>query len=187
MIGEQKQRRKDGVFRRVNKMDNDSLKTCLHRARRGDASAFGEIYEQYAAGLYRFALWYVKNPYDAEDAVQSCALNAYRNIASVKKAESFHAWIYKILANACRDILRDRQKRNDAPLEDADSAVFDRYEDDSVTRLLSALNEDDRKIVTLSVLGEFNSREISKMLGMNDSTVRTKLSRALKKLREQYE
>ncbi len=164
-------------------MNNDRIKQCVHNAVRGDASAFGELYEEYAAGMYKFALWYLKNPHDAEDAVQSCALKAYRNIACVKKPESFRSWLFQILANACKDMIRNRA-REDLTVDEIDSPVFDSYEDGTVTRLLSNLSEEERRIVTLSVLGEFNSREISRMLGVNENTVRSKLSRSLKKLRE---
>ncbi len=168
-------------------MDKKDLMLLIHSARKGDVSAFGSLYEEYSSGLYKFAFWYLKNPDDAEDAVQNCVLNAFQKIGSVRKPEAFRSWFFQILANACRDILRDKQKRGNLSLEDADAPVFDNYEDGSFTRMLSALNDEDRRIVTLSVVGEFNSREISRLMGINENTVRSKLSRSLKKIREQYQ
>lgn len=187
--GEQKQR-KDSAGLAVPPgitMNADTTLTLIHSARRGDVSAFGSLYEQHATGMYKFALWYLKDPDDAEDAVQNCVLSAFRNIASVKKPESFRSWLFQILANACKDILRDKQKRGDLSIEEADAPVFDDYEDGSFTRMLSALNDEERRIVTLSVLGGFNSREISRLMKINENTVRSKLSRSLKKIRDRYE
>ncbi|MCR5040820.1 MAG: RNA polymerase sigma factor [Clostridia bacterium] len=168
----------------MTETDQENLKTLISRARKGSAEAFGELYGAYSDDMYKFALWYLKNSHDAEDAVQDCALYAYKNIAFVKKPDSFRSWLFRILANKCADITRERKKRADLDVGDIEQAFFDDYEDGSVTRLLGRLEEDDRRIVTLAVLGEFNSREISKITGLKDSTVRSKLSRSLKKLRE---
>ncbi len=159
------------------------MKTLVNLARKGDASAFGALYESYAQGMYQFALWYLKNTDDAQDAVQNCALQAYRGLNSLRDPLSFRPWIFKILANACRDLLREKKRHDASPLEDVEISVFDSYEDGSVTRLLACLDDEARRIVTLSVLGDFNSREISRMTGINENTVRSKLSRSLQKLR----
>ena len=168
-------------------MDKERLNICVKNAKKGDASAFGELYEAFAEELYRFALWYLRDPDDAQDAVQTCALNAYRNIAAVRTAESFRPWLFRILANACADLFRSKRKQVVIPLEEVQTPSWDDYQDGSVLRLLDRLDETDRQIVTLAVLGDWNSTEIAHLLGGKPATVRSRLSRSLKKLRDAYE
>lgn len=171
-------------------MDAKELKTTVLAAQKGDVGAFGALYEQYAGDLYRFALWYTHDRCDAEDAVQDAMVNAFRNIPHLRRAEAFHAWLFTILANACKAILKRRQiaavSLEDTP-QAANIGVYDSYDTGQTARLLEQLNETDRQIITLSVFGEFSSKEIGKLLGMKSATVRSRLSRALHTLREKTE
>ena len=63
-------------------MEPKELKKLVREAQRGSAEAFGTLYAVYAADLYRFALWYLRNEADAEDAVQDACLRAYNVVGS---------------------------------------------------------------------------------------------------------
>ncbi|MBQ6420368.1 MAG: RNA polymerase sigma factor [Clostridia bacterium] len=167
-------------------MDEKELKKTIAAAQKGSVEAFGALYERYRQDLYRFALWYVHDPNDAEDAVQDAMVNAFKNIRLLRKPDSFHSWLFTILANACRAILQKRQ-RDAVSLEDAPEALrlctYDSYDTGQTGRLLGSLKEEDRQIVVLSVFGDLNSKEIGELLGMKSVTVRSRLSRALQSLR----
>ena len=165
-------------------MDDRSLNALVDAARQGDVTAFGGLYEDTAAGLYQLALWYLGTPTDAQDAVQTGVLYAFEHIGSLRRTESFRPWLCRIVANACRDLLRQRKRRQGPPLDEVELPVFDRYEDGTVTRLLAELTDQERQIVTLSVLGDMDSPSIARLTGIPAATVRSKLSRSLKKLRE---
>ena len=77
----------------------------VRQARRGSASAFASLYQEYYLDLYRFALYTLKNRQDAEDVVGDTVADAWAQIGSLKKAESFKSWIFKILSNKCRQRL----------------------------------------------------------------------------------
>ena len=167
-------------------MNDKELKACVHRAQRGSAGDFGELYAFYAADLYRFALWYLKNEDDAADAVQDACLQAYRNIRALKNAAAFKSWFFKILSNVCKDALRRQNRLSVVPLDDArvslDVPVFD--PDGGAEALLEQLSDLDRQIVAMAVLGDFTGKEIGAALGLKPGTVRSRLSRALAYLRE---
>ena len=70
-------------------MNEKEFEELVKRAQKGDAHAFGAAYGVFAADAYRFALFYMKNTHDAEDAVQDACLKAWRRLPSLKKTESF--------------------------------------------------------------------------------------------------
>ena len=154
----------------------------------GDAEAFGELYAELAGPLYRFALSYLGQQADAEDAVQEACLSAFRNRANLRKGTSFQSWLFTITANRCRDILRGRSRVTPVDPDDgALASVSDAPFDADAGTLLDVLNETDRQIVTLSVLGDYTGEEIGEMLGMKPSTVRSRLAREKKKCRQEWE
>lgn len=172
-------------------MEQSELKTNVRAAKHGSAQAFGQLYEHYAPELYRFALWYLHNASDAEDAVQEAMLSAWRNIRALRKEEAFKAWLFQILANACKTLLQAKSGLRLVSLEEngtpARLAYTPAFENDAVGSLLGSLTPEDRAIVTMAVLGDFKSGEIASILGMKSTTVRSRLSRALHSLRQELE
>lgn len=159
-------------------------------AKSGDVNAFGEIYSLIWQELYRFAYYCVSNRHEAEDAVQEAAIDAWRNIDSLKNPESFKNWFFSILSAKCnkkiRQIMRQRQQ---VPLEEiyASAEIASTQQDLSLSielyEHILKLKADDRIIVLLSVVQGYKSHEISSILGLNANTVRSRLYRALQKLR----
>lgn len=170
-------------------MNDELIKKLIIEAKKGDAQAFGQLYSEYSRDLYRFALYYLKNEYDAEDAVQDAALAAFRNIRSLKKNEAFKSWFFKILSNECKKHIQKKNARREELTDDgsvlADSSDAQTESFGEIFGLLDLLPEKDREIVTLSVINGCNSKEISEITGMKAVTVRSRLSRALHKLREE--
>ena len=134
----------------------------IQRARRGDVKAFSGLYARIYKELYRFALYTMKHPQDAEDAVSEAVIAAYENIHKLKKEESFRSWIFTILANQCRRKLKNVQRTEELP---------------------EGLAAEERVIVACSVLEGYASAEIGRMLGMNPATVRSRKARAMDRLR----
>ena len=164
-------------------------KENLTRAAAGDAAAFGALYAELADDLYRFALWSLKNREDAEDAVQEACLAAWKGLKTLKKPEAFKSWFMKIVSNRCRDILRQRGAMRLVELETAEEIVpvYENFPETDENDLLKGLTPDDRNIVLLSVYGGMTSGEIGREVGLKAATVRSRLSRAFKKVRETLE
>lgn len=154
----------------------------VHRAKFGDAEAFSELYEGIYKDMYRFALYTLKNTYDAEDAVSDTVVDAWRTIRLLRNEESFKAWVFRILSNKCKQRLNSyRVKMMEIP-ENMVSESRDMSEDMDVRRAFAELNDEERLILSLNLFAGYTGKEIAKALGLNESTVRSKQSRALKKM-----
>ncbi|HOA33671.1 MAG TPA: RNA polymerase sigma factor [Clostridiales bacterium] len=166
------------------------VKSNVQKAMSGDADAFAQLYSLYAADLYRFALCYLKNEKDAQDAVQDAVLLAFSKIGSLRNEGAFKSWLFKILSNCCKTRL---MKNSAAPvfadISSAEHLGSDEYLPASLKsellEVLDTLKDEEREIVLLSALAGYKSHEIAKMLGCPSSTVRSRLARALKKMRDQ--
>ncbi|HZJ75437.1 MAG TPA: RNA polymerase sigma factor, partial [Clostridia bacterium] len=124
-----------------------------------------------------------------EDAVSEAVLTAFRKINSLKKDEAFKSWLFKILSNCCKNILRERGKSPDLlPLDDyffliEDETLSEAGEALEIMEAIKNLPPPDGQIVLLSVIGGFKSHELASVFELSPSTVRSKLKRALQKLR----
>ena len=90
--------------------ENSPEPELIRRAKRGDVKAFSRLYAEIYKDLYRFALCTTRHTQDAEDAVGEAVAAAYENIGKLQKEESFRNWMFTILNNQCRKILRNRNK-----------------------------------------------------------------------------
>lgn len=168
-------------------MDDKQMKSAVARASKGDAEAFGCLYETLSREAFRFALYYLHDEADAADAVQNAALSAYRNIKNLKKHDSFRSWFFKIVANESKRIIAERKKESAlfGEAEDiADCSECDFFLSAEIKQAMATLSAEDRMIVTLSVVDGFKSNEISEITGLKASSVRSRLSRALHSMRE---
>ena len=170
---------------------NTQIKELVTSAKNGDAEAFGELYELYYKDMYCYACYVTGSESLAQDAVSDAVLSAFRQIKSLRKAEAFKGWIFKILCASCKRYYTDEQKRKSLVyLDDEENghpepAGFESIElSTELKRALETLSAEEREIVLLSVLGNYKSHEIADMLDYPSSTVRSKLRRSLEKLRK---
>ncbi|MBR5565323.1 MAG: RNA polymerase sigma factor [Roseburia sp.] len=161
----------------------------VKKAKRGDAAAFAGLYQQIYADLYRFALYTLKNKNDAEDVVSETVVDAFASIGKLYQAEKFKGWIFRILYNKCKDKLREYTKKDiELPEDYREIPAEEKIEDGVVMRtLFFELSEEDRLIISMHLFAGYTSKEIAKLLGINENTVRSKESRALKKLARMIE
>lgn len=145
---------------------------------------FMELYEEVYRDLYRTAYCMMGNPADAEDAVSEAVLRAYANFADLRREEAFRAWIFKILVNECKTQLRKRAKKGTAELKEEPSYHPAMGDQVIAMELLTALSEEERQIVALTVFGGYKGEEIARILNRRHSTIRSKYRRALKKLEQ---
>lgn len=145
---------------------------------------FMELYETVYKDLYRLAYYYLGNPQDAEDAVAETVLKAYEKFTSLRREEAFRSWIFAILINQCKTLLRKKGSRQAVELKEEPS-YHPEMEDSVVTRdLLSVLKPEERQIVVLAVFGGYKGEEIARIMHRRHSTIRSKYRRALKKLEQ---
>ncbi len=167
-----------------------SEKELVLLAKQGDVKAFCTVYDIYKNKLYGYAFYKLGNPYDAEDAVQDCALIAFEEISSLKKAEAFSSWIFRILYCCCAAAIKRQIKQRETDDIDNYKNIQASYDDNIILRqdlkkALSKLSNDEKNIVLLSVVAGLKSKEIAKVTGLSAGNVRQKLSRSLAKMKRE--
>lgn len=158
--------------------------TLVIQAKQGDVHAFARLYEIIYQDLYRFALYTLKNCHDAEDIVSDTVTDAFRQIRSLQNPEAFRSWMFRILTNKCRMKLKSYLSQTSQLPEDLSWEMQDLEEMADVRSAFFALEHQERLILSLSLFAGYTSKEIGELLEMKDATVRSRQSRALKKLQD---
>lgn len=161
----------------------NDFKTDAELARKGDTAAFSRLYSMVYKEMYHTALYNLRSPHDAADAVSDTVADAFETIGRLKNAEAFRAWIMKILFAK----IKKRQKEYMNSSAELDEALiynedFD-FDSSELKDALDSLDEESRTILSLSVLGGYKSMEIAEISGLKASAVRSKLSRIKAQLR----
>ena len=146
---------------------------------------FSEMYETVYRDLYHYALCLMKNPQEAEDAVSEAVVAAYENIHKLKKEEAFRSWIFTILTNKCKKRLKKALKETTGKRRRTSGTKRQHrimILQSMLRKAFFVLSEEEQILVGLSVFGGYCSQEIGEMMRLNPNTVRSKRSRALKKM-----
>ena len=150
----------------------------------GDAHAFACLYETVYQDLYRFALYTLRHPQDAEDAVSETVTDAFGSIQTLRNPEAFRSWIFRILTAKCARKIRQYTNSDEELSESMESKQPDLGEHSAVRMAFAALPAMDRMIISMSLFAGYSSLEIGTYLDMKPNTVRSRHSRALKKLQD---
>lgn len=137
--------------------------------------------------FYRLAYSYTRHQEDALDVVQSAVCKALEAHESIRNADAIRTWFYRILVNECLIVLK-RRKRISIAADDLkrEEVYYEKgYEqDDNIESELDRLEMDVQGIIRLRFFEEMSLKEISCITGLNLNTVKTKLYRGLKQLKE---
>jgi RNA polymerase sigma-70 factor (ECF subfamily) len=163
-------------------------------ALRGDAEAKEWVAERaYTAGL-RLATFSLGDPSLAQDVGQEVAIRVLRGLPKLRDADRFDAWTYRICASEIKRTAKKRQRHDWHPYEAVEhelqvEATFPQSlgERDWLVRALAQLSERQRLVLGLHYVYGLNDKEISAAIRARRGTVRSLLSRALARLREQAE
>lgn len=159
----------------------------------GNKQAYTHIINKYKNKLYATILRMTRDPQDASDLVQEAFIKIYEQLGKYDGKGSFSSWIYRVAFNHCMDEFRKKSyqmKRveiNEELMEDPKhpEVIFLKKENArQLERLISTLAEDERIIILLRYVNELSYDEISELVDVPVSTVRNKLHRAKKKMRE---
>lgn len=164
-------------------------------ARRGDHSAYGELVKRYQAIAIRTAYLVAGEAGEAEDATQEAFVKAYRSLDRFKDGSPFRPWLLKIVANEARNRARASHRRRDLalrgaahpPLETEPTPEMVAEANADRKKLLDALNrlgEKDRVMIGLRYFLDLSETEAAKLLEIPRGTAKSRLSRALRRLRK---
>lgn len=155
-------------------------------AKRGDPDAFSALMQSQMQNMYKAARAILNSDEDAADAIADTILICWEKLDQLKKPEFFRTWMTRILINKCKDIIRKR-KRYSFVEEVPDVSVQEEgFENVEWKDALNCLEEKYRLVAVLYYVEGFSTVEIGEMLGMPDSTVRSRLSRARRKLAQEF-
>ncbi len=167
----------------------------------GDDTAFAELVERYQRAVQALIWRKIGDFHIAEEITQDIFLKAYNELESLKKPQSFASWLYVIASRRC--VAWHRKKRLPlAPLDETSNEqdedatysqfvvnenqrVFEEEQRDVVKKLLAKLPESERTVITLHYFSEMSSSEIGAFLGVSANTIRSRLRRALQRLRKE--
>jgi len=171
--------------------DGYIISKCLNE----DPAAFGLLVDKYKESIYALAYSKLGNFHDAEDITQEVFTKAYQKLNTLKRWDSFLAWLYSITSNLCKMLIRSRSRMPDSEyIEDQDlkalsNSSFESYQDEdliqSVHETLSLLPEIHRQVLTLFYLGGMSTNQIARLLGTSPNTVLQRLHKARSRMREE--
>ena len=173
----------------------------LARSQAGDASAFDELIVKYSPRLYGLVYNMTSNHEDTNDLLQDIWAKSFRSIAGFRGQSSFYTWIHSIGVNMTINFLKKRSRRAHMSLDDVDSGIQNDKEFIELTasttpvreadlaelqqrlnEALQKLSHDHRAVVTMFDIQGMPHAEISKILGISEGTVRSRLFYAHRQL-----
>lgn len=163
------------------------MEKLVKRAMQKDAESFIRLMEENKQSMLKVAYGFFSNEEDVADVMQQTVLNAYEHIGELKKAAHFKTWLIRILINNCNQLYNSR-KRMVIGAKMAEETYFDFYpEDNAFFSLLSMLHEEDRAIFQLYYGEGYTTKEISGILDIKESTIRSRIHRGKEQLRKQIQ
>lgn len=158
----------------------------------GNSRGFKELVDRYAPKLYGICLRYMGDEFEAKDVLQESFIKIFKNISKYEQTGSFEGWMSKIAVNSSLMALR-KNKNHIAYLEpiqetiDAyDTEIEDKLNENDIVEMIKKLPNHYRTIFNLAIIEGYKHSEIASLLNITESTSRTKLTRARKKMQDIY-
>ncbi|MDE0825385.1 MAG: sigma-70 family RNA polymerase sigma factor [Akkermansiaceae bacterium] len=178
----------------------------VQRAQDGDTRAFDELVIKYSKKLYGLVYNMTSNKEDTHDILQDVFAKAYRSLRHFRGKSTFYTWIYSIAVNMSLNFLKKRKRRSGMSLDAVDSGIQNdpnfvdqghranpRHQSNihelqkKLNEALQALSVDHRAVVTMFDIQGMPHAEISKVLGVSEGTVRSRLYYAHQQLQGHLE
>ncbi|MFZ0212472.1 MAG: sigma-70 family RNA polymerase sigma factor [Candidatus Acidiferrales bacterium] len=178
---------------------NPALISVIARAREGDADAWAEIYREHAPAIFRFCRRAMPSREDAEDATSEVFIKVRGKLDQYDASRPFNAWLYRVAANHCWDMLRRRRVRQDLETGDIESMPLEHPDPGQLERLLAEKSREEvrkaldvlpnrtRMALTLRYFSDMSYDEIAETLGVRRAFVGVLLLRARHQLRKVLE
>jgi RNA polymerase sigma-70 factor (ECF subfamily) len=166
----------------------------VERCRRGDLTAFEELYKAHAGKLFSVACRMIGNPADAEDLLQEIFLSAHRKLEGFRGESALGTWLYRLTINLCLDYLRSRAARTNQLTEPIDDEMglyaagsrslaentVDRMD---LERAMARLPDGCRAAFVLYDVQGLEHREVAEALGIAEGTSKSQVHKARLRLR----
>jgi len=169
----------------------------IRRARQGDEAALGALYEQHVAAVYRFMFYRTGDEMVAEDLTSQVFVSVLHSIRRYEiRGLPFRAWLFRIARARLADYYRQAERRDEgrASLIEVREAVNptgddpdDRFRYEGLQQALEYLTPAELDAVLLRFVGDLTHREVGTIVNSNANAVKSKIRRALEKMRQVIE
>lgn len=171
----------------------------VERARDGDTGAYEELVRRYQGLAARVAYLVLGAGGEVEEAVQEAFMKAYHALPRFRLESPFRPWLLTIVANEARNRRKSAARRarlalrvaEDRPSGDAapspEAAVLEREERERLLDAVNEMREEDRMVIGCRYFLGLSERETADTLHIPPGTVKSRLARSLKRLRERLE
>jgi RNA polymerase sigma-70 factor (ECF subfamily) len=145
-----------------------------------------DLYRTYGPAVYRRCLRLLKDREAARDATQEVFVKLVRDIAKVDEPGIVLPWIYRVATNHCLNVLRDRSRRGEGPLDlDVAGATEPSFPDRHLAgKILSRFDEGTRAVAVGVLVDGMGHEELAGALGISRKTVERRLARFLERARK---
>jgi RNA polymerase sigma factor (sigma-70 family) len=169
---------------------------AIARARGGDPDAWGVLYREYAPAIFRFCRRALPTREDAEDATMEVFMKLKDKLVQYDQSRSFTAWLYKVAANHCWDVLRRRKTRQDKETEDLENVPLEHPDPNQLDKLIEQRTSEEvrhaleklgsraRMALVMRYYSDMSYDEIADALGVRRAFVGVVLLRARHELRQ---
>lgn len=168
----------------------------IDRARRGDVSAYEELVHRYRDLVLRTAAFVAGGAGEAEDVSQEAFVKAYTALGRFRSGAPFRPWLLRIVANEARNRRRSAGRREGLAMRAAEdrrpwldaapspeAAVLDQERRAFLLGAINALRDEDREVIGARYFLDLSEAETAEALGIPPGTVKSRLSRAMTRLR----
>ncbi|MCB9437453.1 MAG: RNA polymerase sigma factor [Anaerolineales bacterium] len=163
-----------------------------------DPTVFRELYAYYFPKVYAYIAYRVRRKQDTEDLVSEIFLVVVEQIRDFeyRGEHSFAAWLFRIAYNMVCQFHRQQNRTQYIPLEDLpamsqndlspDHELMKKERFALLSQLISTLSPRRQEIITLKYFGALRNQEIAQILGLDERTIASHLSRGLRELHDKY-
>ena len=172
----------------------DGEKTIIARAIKGEASAFGLLYDHYQAQIYRFVFMKVGHREEAEDLTHQVFLHAWQNIFSYKDyGFPFSSWLYRMARNQVIDSYRTRrehyrldemEENYDLVSQEIEKIAILNFELEEIREAILKLKPEYQDVIIMRFIEDLAPKEVALAIGKSEGAVKLIQHRAIKKLKD---
>jgi RNA polymerase sigma-70 factor (ECF subfamily) len=166
----------------------------VRKIQSGDINALGEIFEIYKNQALKYSYLITNDKFTSEDIVQEAFIQCYSSAKSLKNAEAFKPWFFKILTRiAWRRVGKDRkalpiqnifEKADDQSIDKSVNIYIRNQEEEALHAEIENLDLKQKTAIVLFYFNGLNVKEIAKVMGCFEGTVKSRLYSARKKLKK---
>ncbi len=175
-------------------MDNKEItihRYLVKKSIEGDREAQSEVYRLYAGAMYNICRRMMGEEEEAKDVLQEAFINAFQKIKNLKEADTFSAWLKRIVVNFCLNAIKKKKLLStdiddgyDIGEEEEEDYDYRRHQKERVMEALDKISEGCRTVLNLYVFEGYDHKEIAEILEISESASKAQYSKAKSKIRK---